>query len=214
MKSRAPVLRRLSPLYPVASAPSGALETVQKQVHWILETGLRFFQVRAKGWPDKTLYSILLEVRERCYHYNAAFIVNDRIDLALATGAAGVHLGQTDLPIHAARDLLGDTRIIGLSTHSLEEFREAQSLPVDYVAIGPIFATTSKSKPDPAIGVSAARGWLQESRKPAVAIGGIDLQRAKELWTVGFSSVAVISDLWDRDHPGTRIKEYIEASQS
>ena len=132
----------------------------------------------------------------------ATLIINDRVDLCLAANADGVHLGQDDLSPAAARRIFdqikdGKSRIIGFSTHNLDQVREADSLPVDYIAIGPVFATGSKANPDPVVGLEGVRRARQVTAKPLVAIGGITRLNCAQVKDSGADSVAVISDLFE-----------------
>jgi thiamine-phosphate pyrophosphorylase len=121
-------------------------------------------------------------------------IINDRADIALVLGAAGVHLGQDDMPPEAARKLLGPNAIIGYSTHNIEQAIAAINLPIDYLAIGPIFATTTKSDTAPVLGLEGSRAVREAiGRFPLVAIGGITHANAREVIRAGADSVAVIS---------------------
>ena len=123
-------------------------------------------------------------------------IINDRVDIALALGADGVHLGQDDLPPEAARELLGPDVIIGFSTHNIDQAIGAARLPVDYIAIGPIFATLSKENPDPVVGIDGLRRVREQaSHMPIVAIGGITERNARSVIEAGADAVAVISAL-------------------
>jgi len=124
-------------------------------------------------------------------------LINDRVDIAMALKADGVHLGQDDLPPEAARRLLGDDSIIGLSTHSVNQARIAAKLPVNYVAIGPVFATATKSSAHPALGLSGlARVREAIGAIPLVAIGGINRENAASVLEAGADVVAIISDFW------------------
>lgn len=201
----------LGKLYPIT--PSGDRERTLQLTREYLSGGASLIQIREKGMADQLLHQLLLEVRRLCRRFEALLIVNDRVDLALASQADGVHLGQDDLPAEAARRLLGPQALIGLSTHNRAQFEEAQSRPIDYLAIGPIFSSTTKTGANPEIGLQAFREMAAESGLPVVAIGGIDLQRAPLLWSAGADSVAVISDLCDHPHPAQRVKEYIHAAQ-
>jgi thiamine-phosphate pyrophosphorylase len=130
----------------------------------------------------------------------AKLIINDRVDLCLAADADGVHLGQDDLSPESARRIFdqvkdGRTRIIGFSTHNPSQLREADALPIDYIAIGPVFATGSKANPDPVVGLEGVRQARQATRKPLVAIGGITRQNCSQVKAAGADAVAVISDL-------------------
>src|SRR6185295_808452 len=121
-------------------------------------------------------------------------IINDRVDIALALRADGVHLGQEDMPVEAARRILGDQAIIGFSTHNQEQVREALHLPIDYLAFGPIFPTISKRNPDPVAGLTQLRQVCEMALPmPVVAIGGINRSNATEVLKAGASGVAVIS---------------------
>ena len=137
-------------------------------------------------------------------------IVNDRVDIALCAGADGVHLGQDDMPPHAARTLLGEKAVLGFSTHSVGQAVEAvRHLPIDYIAIGPIFATTTKENPDPVVGLEGLRQVRSAIGDfPLVAIGGITRRNATEVFAAGANSVAVISDLLgDPDMIATAVEE-------
>ena len=128
--------------------------------------------------------------------YGAKILINDRVDIALAAGAHGVHLGQTDLPAEEARRILGKNSIIGLSTHNLEQGAEATRLPIDYLAVGPMFPTDTKSDTAAPLGLAG----LNEIRVvveglPLVAIGGINANRAREILQAGAVSVAMVSSL-------------------
>ena len=158
--------------------------------------GATLVQLREKNLSGKEFYKEALRAVEVARKLNVKLIINDRVDVALAVGADGVHLGQDDLPPSAARKLLGDNAIIGYSTHNIAQAQAAISFPVDYVAVGPIFSTSSKIDTEPALGLER----LSEIRKvlgttPLVAIGGITAANAKEVLAAGADSVAVISGL-------------------
>ena len=141
---------------------------------------------------------------------DARIIVNDRADIARTAGAAGVHLGQTDLPPSAARAVLGPDRVVGLSTHNLDQALEADRLPVDYIAVGPIFPTTSKQNPDPVIGLEGLSKISKAIHKPIVAVGGITLERARDVLSAGAHSIAVIRDLLSSSDVMQRTREWID----
>ena len=122
-------------------------------------------------------------------------IMNDRADLCLATGFDGVHVGQDDLSPEAVRKIIGPDRLLGVSTHNPEQLRDADLTSADYLAIGPVFATSSKEKPDPVVGLEGVRRARALTRKPLVAIGGITRANAASVIEAGADSVAVISDL-------------------
>ena len=142
-------------------------------------------------------------------------IVNDRADLAWVSGADGVHVGQEDLPAAEARRILGEQAIIGLSTHGLDQARQARESPVDYVAIGPVFPTRTKENPDPVVDRQELEAIREQVAKPLVAIGGITLENVRPLIDSGVDSVAVIRDLLLADDIRRRAAGYRElASQA
>jgi thiamine-phosphate pyrophosphorylase len=202
---------QLAPLYPITASQGVTPFSHVQQAKMFLETGIRFFQVREKTMPDSLLYRELLHIKQLCDEANARFLVNDRVDLALAVEAAGVHLGQNDLPVPVARRLLGEDAIIGVSTHDREQYRIAQESEADYVAIGPIFKTPTKKSEYPALGVNVVQTMAQKKRRPLVAIGGICLETGIELWKAGVDSVAVVSDIATAAEPRKRIQRYLEA---
>ncbi len=122
-------------------------------------------------------------------------IMNDRADLCLAAGFDGVHVGQDDLSPEGARRVVGNGRIVGVSTHNLEQLKVADAGPADYIAFGPIFATSAKQNPDPVVGLEGLRAARAATRKPLVAIGGITRANVSSVIDAGADSVAVISDL-------------------
>jgi len=169
--------------------------------------GARLVQVRNKKAGAREFLSQV----ERILSFapsDGRVIVNDRVDVALLAGAAGVHLGQTDLPPAAARQILGSGRIIGFSTHNLEQAVEADSLPVDYLSVGPVFATSTKDNPDPVVGIEKLAKICRAVKKPVVAIGGITLDNAKAALSAGAASVAVIRDLLAHEDVAQRTRMF------
>ena len=200
---------KLGKVYPItASNNLNGLDHAQL-VEQYLKGGTRFLQVRETTLPDSLLYPQLLRIQSLCEALGAQFLINDRVDLALAAKAHGVHLGQDDLPVQVARDLLGKEAIIGLSTHNRQQFLEAQAQDVDYIALGPIFSTSTKETENLPLGVEALGDLIADSRYPVVAIGGIYLETAPQVWTAGADSVAVISDIANAGDPAQRISRYL-----
>jgi thiamine-phosphate pyrophosphorylase len=162
----------------------------------LLAGGARLIQLRDKSLDTRRFLSCARELR-RVTAKRAKLIINDRADLCVAAGADGVHLGQDDLSPAAARSIFSAEQKlwIGYSTHNLSQVQEADSMPVDYIAVGPVFATASKTNPDPMIGLEGVRAARAATRKPLVAIGGITRGNCPSVKQAGADSVAVISDL-------------------
>ena len=160
----------------------------------VLEGGARIVQLRVKPASTREILAATAEIRRLTRNAGAWLIVNDRVDVALAGDADGVHLGQTDLPLDAARRLLPD-KIIGISTHDTAQARAAEAAGADYVGFGPMFATTSKATGYDARGLARLREVRAAVSLPIVAIGGIDADRAPSLVAAGADAVAMISAL-------------------
>jgi thiamine-phosphate pyrophosphorylase len=158
--------------------------------------GCALLQYRNKSGNARMMLEQARELRRRFPSQGMVhLIMNDRADLCLAADFDGVHVGQEDLSPEAVRKIIGTNRWLGVSTHNPEQLREADLAPADYLAIGPVFPTTSKEKPDPVVGLEGVRRARQLTRKPLVAIGGITRQNAASVIEAGAGSVAVISDL-------------------
>lgn len=183
----------IPPLYAITD--DRAAEGHVEQVRELVGCGVRFVQIRAKCSSGRELYDIVVSALEIARESGARIVVNDRVDVALASGADGVHVGQDDLPAGAARAILGPDAIVGISTHSVEQARAAAQLPVDYVAIGPIFPTATKTDADPVVGLEGLAAVREAVDRPLVAIGGIQISNAAAVFAAGADSVAVVSGL-------------------
>jgi thiamine-phosphate pyrophosphorylase len=161
--------------------------------------GARWIQLRWKGASARELCAAATSVREALGAAPVLFVVNDRTDVALLAGAHGVHLGQDDLPPAAARRILGDAAIIGLSTHTLAQVEASREEPIDYIGFGPIFATASKRDTSPVVGLALLTEAAARSRVPVVAIGGIDVARTPEALKAGAHAVAMIGEVCGPD---------------
>jgi thiamine-phosphate pyrophosphorylase len=157
------------------------------------EGGVTLLQYRNKDGDTRVMLRHAREVK-RVLEGKVTLIMNDRADICIAAGFDGVHLGQVDLPADGARLVVGE-RIVGVSTHSREQAKEADAGPADYIAIGPVFPTTGKKNPGALVGLEGVRVARAATKKPLVAIGGITRQNAKSVLEAGADSVAVISDL-------------------
>lgn len=160
----------------------------------MLDAGVSILQWRAKGHITREMFTDAEKMAEACWQAGAHFVVNDRADVARML-LAGVHVGQDDLPATVAREIAGSTALIGLSTHNEEQLRKAANAPVDYLALGPIFGTSSKANPDPTVGLEQLRRWRGLTDRPLVAIGGIDRLHAHQVFDAGADSIALIRDL-------------------
>jgi thiamine-phosphate pyrophosphorylase len=167
-----------------------------EQVELLNLGGATFIQLREKEMPALEFYQEARAAVAVAQANGVELIINDRVDVALAVGADGVHLGQDDLPPDAARKLLGPDAIVGYSTHNIDQALEAVKLPIDYLAIGPIFPTKTKSDTAPVLGLEGLRAVRRAIGDfPLVAIGGITLFNARDAIEAGADSVAVISAL-------------------
>lgn len=171
--------------------------------------GVRLVQLRDKRATPKRLFEQSRELAAALLPRGVTFIVNDRPDIAAIAGASGVHVGQEDLLPEDARRIVGKGHWVGVSTHNIEQFREASATSADYIAVGPIFPTVSKENPDPVVGLALLREVRRLTTKPIVAIGGITLGRAEEVFRAGADSVAVIRDLLSAPDPARRAQEYL-----
>ncbi|OQW49242.1 MAG: thiamine phosphate synthase [Nitrospira sp. HN-bin3] len=155
--------------------------------------GAKVFQYRNKTASMKVAYAEALALRRVAQELGVLFIVNDRCDLALAVDADGVHLGQGDLPLHLARQVMGSDKLIGVSTHNPEQVRTATEGGPDYLGFGPIFKPGSKTDHDPIVGLAGLKAVRPLTPLPIFAIGGITLERVEDVISAGANGVAVIS---------------------
>lgn len=176
----------------------------------LMEAGVRLLQYRAKNLAAGEMLRTAIEIAKIAQQQGANFFVNDRPDVACLAAADGVHVGQDDLSVEQARAVMGKDRWVGISTHNQEQFERAVATSADYVAIGPIFATTSKANPDPVVGTDLLRRLRPLTERPIVAIGGIRLEDAAEVIEAGADSVAVISDILRAANPARQARQFIE----
>jgi|SRR5271168_624632 len=200
------VLPRLYVILDAALVTVPELELAQE----LAAAGVRLLQYRNKSAPPRQLLESSRRLASTLLPQGFTFFVNDRSDVAFLAGASGVHVGQEDLDVEQARSVVGPDMYVGVSTHNLEQFRLAANSSADYIAVGPIFATSSKANPDPVVGTALLREVRSLTDKPIVAIGGITLERAAEVVEAGADSVAVISDILRAPDPGGRAHQYIE----
>jgi thiamine-phosphate pyrophosphorylase len=195
-------------LYPITDTLISGLSHL-KQVERLAAGGASLIQLREKRASPREFYMAAREVMAAARTLGIQIIINDRADIAIAVKADGVHLGQADLPPEKARQLLGHSRIIGFSTHTLEQALAADSVPVDYVAIGPIFLTSTKERPDPLVALETIGEVRRRISKPLVAIGGITLHTSQSVIDAGADSVAVVSDLLSGEDIAQRTRLFL-----
>jgi thiamine-phosphate pyrophosphorylase len=186
-------------IYPITDRSLSGLSHAE-QVAALAKRGMTVIQLREKNLSPSEFYQEAADAVLVARRHGIKIIINDRVDVALALRADGVHLGQDDLPVEAARRLLGNDAIIGLSTHDVAQALEAARQPIDYLAIGPIFSTVTKESSNPPVtlaGLAIVREAV--SRIPLVAIGGLNAANHAEAIAAGADAVAVIRDLWPVD---------------
>lgn len=177
-------------------------------------SGVELIQYRDKTASSRRYFEISRQLVHVLGPCGARLIVNDRPDVALLAGAGGVHVGREDLGVEDARAICGTDRWVGVSTHTLEQLAEADRTSADYVAFGPIFQTATKKNPDPVVGTELLRRARAMTKKPLVAIGGITLERAADVYRAGADSLAVIRDLICAPDPAVRAREYLDVAAS
>jgi len=180
----------------------------------LAEAGVRLLQYRNKSEPARRYLDSSRALAELLCPKGVSFFVNDRPDVAFLAGASGVHVGQDDLDVEQARRVAGNDKLVGVSTHNLEQFERAAASSADYIAVGPVFSTSTKADPDPVVGVDFIRRVRSLTDKSIVAIGGITLERAAAVIEAGADSVAVISGILSAPNPAQRARQYIQTLEA
>jgi thiamine-phosphate pyrophosphorylase len=197
------------PLYGILSAELITTSAPELAVT-LAEAGVALIQYRNKRATPRGLLDVSAQIAKAVASHSTRFIVNDRGDVAVLVGAQGVHVGQDDLPVDAARTMANHANFwVGISTHTLDQVRAAASTSADYIAIGPIFATSTKENPDRVVGVDFIRQARMLTTKPLVAIGGITAETAADVFAAGADCVAVARDLICAPDPAVRAKRYL-----
>jgi thiamine-phosphate pyrophosphorylase len=173
-------------------------------------SGVELIQYRSKTASSRQFFEVSRQLSTLLGPRGVRLIVNDRPDIAILAGAGGVHVGQEDLGVEDARAICGKERWVGISTHTLEQVAGADRTSADYIAFGPIFPTATKKNPDPVVGTDLLRKVRKMTAKPLVAIGGITLERAAEVYRAGADCLAVIRDLVCAPDPAARAREYFD----
>ena len=179
----------------------------------LADAGVRLIQLRDKHATARKMCADSRQLIERVAPGGVRVIVNDRPDIAAMVEAGGVHVGQHDLPADEARRICGPSCWVGVSAHNIEQLRAADLTSADYVAVGPVFPTSTKENPDPVIGLEFLRVARRATRKTLVAIGGITVESAGEVFRAGADSVAVIRDLVAAPDPAARAAEYLSIAE-
>lgn len=197
-------------LYVILDRTVAAGRDLAELLDAVIAGGARMVQLREKTWPSGQLLPLAERLRARCREAGVTFVMNDRVDLAVALEADGVHLGQDDLPPRHARALLRPGMILGVSTHSVEQARRAQADGADYVAVGAMFPTGTK--PDfELVGPALVRAVRGEIRVPLVGIGGITPENADQVIGAGADGVAVISAVCAASDPSAASAHFLDA---
>jgi thiamine-phosphate pyrophosphorylase len=180
-------------------------QTAGRDLLWVLEQaldgGVKAIQLREKDLSGRDLFSLAERSHKLCQAYNAALFINDRVDVAMAVDAAGVQLGQTSLPVVTTRALLGPQKIIGVSTHSLQEAKEAEQNGADFVLFGPVYFTASKAAYGAPQGLAALKTIVDNISLPVYAIGGIKPENIESTKKLGVRGVALISAIVSAESP-------------
>lgn len=171
----------------------GGLRQALKIAELALQNGVTLLQLRCKDglWDKRSWYEGAMYVKRLCKDHDVPLIINDELDIMLAIDADGIHVGQSDLPVKVIRRLIGEDKIIGLSTHNIEQVKAVPE-EVDYIGMGPVYPTTSKRNPDPVIGPHLLKEMARLKNLPGVAIGGITPKNTHEVMACGVEGVAVI----------------------
>ena len=193
-------------IYPVISSEFCAGRNPADVLKAIADGGAKIVQMREKNISDRNLFQLGEEFRKITLQYKMLLIIDDRIDVAAAINADGVHLGQDDLPLEAARTV-SDNLIVGISTHSLEEALEAQSAGADYINIGPIFATQTKKLSYPALGPETISAIAPSLKIPFSVMGGIKARHIPELCRSGATRIAMVTEITEAEDITDKVKE-------
>jgi thiamine-phosphate pyrophosphorylase len=184
----------LAPFYAILDPEQTKGRASEWVLQQLLDGGAMIVQLRAKAMAPRDFWKVALEVRAQTRAAGCQLIVNDRVDVALASDADGVHLGQEDMPLDISKKLMGQ-KIVGISTHNVAQAREAEKDGADYIGFGPMFGTATKATGYSARGVDMLKQIRAAVKIPIVAIGGITEQNVQQVWQAGADSAAIISDV-------------------
>jgi len=174
-----------------------------------LKAGVKFIQLREKHLPTRKLLDMGYWMSELTKEYGAKLFINDKVDIALAVGADGVHLGQDSIPAHAVRKIAGDKLLVGVSTHGIDEAIEAEKDGADFITLGPVYQTPAKLKYGSPIGINILREVKSKVSIPVLAIGGIKLDKVKEVMEAGADGLALISAILTAENIKETTEEFL-----
>jgi thiamine-phosphate pyrophosphorylase len=194
----------LPALYAILDPEQVSSRSPEIVVRQLLEGGAKMIQLRAKALSSRDFFHLAQRARELTAAFDCRLIINDRLDIALGSAADGVHLGQEDLPLQVGRKLLGD-RLIGISTHNLEQAKEAEANGADYIGFGPLFGTATKNTGYTARGLEILARIRAAVALPIVAIGGITEANIQDVWQAGADSAAIISDILKAEEVAAKV---------
>lgn len=190
---------------PVLHGGRGVVPTCREALH----SGVRFLQLRDKEASTRDLLNTALELKALCDNFSAWFVVNDRIDVAMASGAHGVHLGQSDMPAGIARSLMGPDAVIGVSARTTAEAVEAAEAGADYIAANLVFSTNTKSGLGEPLGLEMVKELSRASSLPLIAIGGIKPENASSVINAGCAGVAVVTAIMNANSPAEEVEKFL-----
>lgn len=199
---------KLPPLYAILDPEQTSGRAPAAVLRDLLQGGARWLQLRVKALTPADFFELAQRFRIETRAFDCKLIINDRVDIALACGADGVHLGQDDLPLGAGRKLIGD-KIIGISTHDLAQAEEAERHGADYIGFGPMFGTATKNTGYSARGLDRLRQIRTKVKLPIVAIGGITEDNIQQVWQAGADSAAIISDVLRTDDIAAKVSRIL-----
>ncbi|BBB32759.1 thiamine-phosphate pyrophosphorylase [Thermotomaculum hydrothermale] len=186
-------LKKLTGIYLILDRKLAKEKSYIEIIDSVSKSGVKIVQLREKNISTREYLEIAFKVKEACEKNGIIFIVNDRVDIAYASNADGVHLGQDDLPPKYAREILGKNKIIGMSAGNKKELEYALNQDIDYISPGPVFSTSTKPDAGNAVGIDFVNYVLSNTEKPVIPIGGINSDNVKYLSNIGINKVAVIS---------------------
>ena len=205
-----PGLRDSLRCYLVTDPRIGSSKGLIEIVSAAIDGGVTAVQLRAKGWADRRILETASRLSGICRSQGVLFLVNDRVDIAMASGADGVHLGVDDLPVGSARDLLGSGAVIGYSPEKDADRQAAMAAGASYLGVGPVFGTATKSDAGPAIGLDGLRATVERTPIPCIGIGGIDHGNARAVLDTGAAGVAVVRSIFFADDPTSAARSLVE----